>query len=53
MQSVPTTAASASEHAARARIRHRRRANRFTIVACLIAAGAAVALGLWLPTLAK
>ncbi|MFM9955577.1 MAG: hypothetical protein ACKVVO_16095 [Opitutaceae bacterium] len=53
MQSVPPTAASASDHAARERIRHRRRANQFTIVACLLAAGVAVALGLWLPTLAK
>ena len=53
MQSVPTTAAPASDHAARERIRHRRRANQFTVIACLFAAGAAVALGLWLPTLAE
>jgi hypothetical protein len=53
MQSVPPTSASASDHAARERIRHRRRANQFTVIACLFAAGAAVALGLWLPTLAK
>ena len=53
MQSVPTTAAPASDHAARERIRHRRRANQFTVIACLFAAGAAVALGLWLPSLAE
>ena len=53
MKSVPPTAASASDRAARERIRHRRRANQFTIVACLFAAALAVALGLWLPTLAK
>ena len=53
MQSVPTTAAPASDHAARERIRHRRRANQFTVIACLFAASAAVALGLWLPTLAE
>ena len=53
MQSVPTTAAPASDHAARERIRHRRRATQFTVIACLFAAGAAVALGLWLPTLAE
>ena len=53
MQSVPTTAAPASDHAARERIRHRRPANQFTVIACLIAAGAAVLLGLWLPTLAE
>ncbi len=53
MQSVPPTSASASDHAARERIRHRRRANQFTVIACLFAAGAAVALGLWLPSLAE
>ena len=53
MQSVPTTAAPASDHAARERIRHRRRANQFTVIACLFAAALAVTLGLWLPTLAK
>ena len=49
---VPTNAVPVSDHAARERIRHRRRANQFTVIACLFAAGAAVALGLWLPTLA-
>jgi hypothetical protein len=53
MQSVPTNAAPTSDHAARERIRHRRRANQFTVIACLFAASAAVALGLWLPTLAE
>jgi len=53
MQSVPTNAAPASDRAARERIRHRRRANQFTVIACLFAASAAVALGLWLPTLAE
>ncbi|MCX6941504.1 MAG: hypothetical protein NTX09_12350 [Verrucomicrobia bacterium] len=53
MKSVPTNAAPVSDHAARERIRHRRRANQFTVIACLFAAGAAVLLGLWLPTLAR
>ena len=53
MQSVPTTAAPASDHPARERIRHSRPANQFTVIACLFAASAAVALGLWLPTLAE
>lgn len=53
MKSVPPTAASASDRAARDRIRHRRRANQFTVIACLLAAGVAVALGLWLPSLAQ
>ena len=43
---------SASDRAARERVRHRRRANRFTVVACLLAAAAALALAVWLPTLA-
>ena len=50
---VPTNAVPVSDHAARERIRHRRRANQFTVIACLFAAGAAVLLGLWLPTLAE
>jgi hypothetical protein len=53
MKSVPTNAAPLSDHAVRERIRHRRRANQFTVIACLFAASAAVALGLWLPTLAE
>ena len=53
MKSVPTNAAPLSDHAVRERIRHRRRANQFTVIACLFAAGAAVLLGLWLPTLAE
>ena len=53
LKSVPTNAAPVSDHAARERIRHRRRANQFTVIACLFAAGAAVLLGLWLPTLAE
>jgi hypothetical protein len=39
------------DRAARERIGHRRRANRFTLVACLLAAAAALALAVWLPTL--
>ena len=50
---VPTNAVPVSDHAARDRIRHRRRANQFTVIACLFAASAALALGLWLPTLAE
>ena len=42
---------SAADQAARARLRHRRAANRFTVVACLFAAAAAIALAIWLPTL--
>jgi predicted nucleic acid-binding Zn ribbon protein len=53
MKPVTPIAVSASDRAALERIRHRRRANQFTIVACLIAAAIAVALGMWLPTLAK
>jgi hypothetical protein len=37
----------------RARLRFRRQANRVTFVACIVAAIVAVALGLWLPTLAE
>ena len=53
MKSAPPPAAPTSDRAARDRIRHRRRANQFTVVACLLAAGVAVALGLWLPSLAQ
>ena len=51
MKSVTPNAESAAERTARDRIRQRRRANQFTVVACLIAAGGAVALAVWLPTL--
>ena len=53
MKPVTPTVDSPADHAARERIRHRRRANQFTVIACLFAAGAAVLLGLWLPTLAE
>ena len=53
MKPVTPTVESPADHEARERIRHRRRANQFTVIACLFAAGAAVALGLWLPTLAE
>jgi len=53
MKPVSPIVESPADRAARDRIRHRRRANQFTIVACLFAAALAVALGLWLPTLAK
>ena len=53
MKPVTPSVDSPADHAARERIRHRRRANQFTVIACLFAAGAAVLLGLWLPTLAE
>lgn len=53
MKSVPPNVESPADRAARERIRHRRRANRFTVIACLVAAAIAVALGMWLPTLAE
>ena len=53
MKPVTPTVDSPADHAARERSRHRRRANQFTVIACLFAAGAAVLLGLWLPTLAE
>lgn len=45
-------AESPSDQAARARLRYRRKANVVTLVACLLAAAAAIALALWLPSLA-
>ena len=53
MKPVTPTVESPADRAARDRVRNRRRANQFTVIACLFAAGAAVALGLWLPTLAE
>lgn len=43
---------SASDQAARARLRYRRKANVVTVIACLLAAAAAIALAVWLPSLA-
>jgi hypothetical protein len=53
MKSVPPTVAATSDRAALDRIRHRRRANQFTVIACILAAGVAIALAVWIPTLVK
>lgn len=51
-QSAPPVTESASDQAARARLRYRRKANVVTVIACLLAAAAAIALAVWLPSLA-